>query len=450
LVENSAARRHSERVTTLFKFANYAFDVHAGLEHDGIAVHLPPKEKGLLNVLLEARGQIVRKEDVMVKVWGTGETSDESISRTVYRLRMAMQASGGAEVIGTVYNSGFRISVPIRETLLRESSSLSALTQSQLPSAIAALNSAREYLARQSVQDIEIAAQAARLAISHDPTFAAAWTTLAEIRLVQAIRSLRPPREAGWLAQEAARTALSIDPHSAAALAIVGWVHTLMDREGARGLAELDRALALDPDYWLTTMLRAWALQAVGRSTEAVAMMRRTEELNALGPAIQGGLALYLMLDGQATPALDAALNLAQRLPTVDHVQGVASVLCSVHGMHDESIGFGLRAAALAPDTPLMRAPLACALARAGRAEDAHAELARMQASPLPFPGASVVPAYLALGERDKALALLREAAECGAPQFAWTRNDPRLAALRGYTPAEAVWAGGTTPLLAA
>jgi DNA-binding winged helix-turn-helix (wHTH) protein len=135
-------------MATIFKFANYTFDAHAGLVYDGQPVHLPPKEKGLLLALLAARGQIIRKEDLMVKVWGTSETSDESISRTVYRLRIAMQSSGGIEVVETVYNSGFRITVPIREVTMNESLSLNALTHSTRPNAIAALISAREFLAR--------------------------------------------------------------------------------------------------------------------------------------------------------------------------------------------------------------------------------------------------------------------------------------------------------------
>jgi DNA-binding response OmpR family regulator len=88
-------RQRYNPMTTIYKFANYTFDAHAGLVFEGRPVHLPPKEKGLLHALLVARGQIVRKEDLMVKVWGTHETSDESISRTVYRLRVAMQAAAG-------------------------------------------------------------------------------------------------------------------------------------------------------------------------------------------------------------------------------------------------------------------------------------------------------------------------------------------------------------------
>jgi len=428
-------------MTNLYKFANYAFDAHAGLVYDGQPVHLPPKEKGLLQALLAARGQIVRKEDLMVKVWGTNETSDESISRTVYRLRVAMQSSGGPEVVETVYNSGFRVTAPIREATMKESSSLNSLTHSLRPNAIAALISAREFLARQSLEDIDAAANAVRLAISLDPTFSAAWATLAEIRIFQAMRSLRPPREAGWLAKEAAQTALNIDPQSAAAMSILGWVRVMIDQDCERGLDDLDRAVAVDPDYWVANMLRGWALQAAGRHEESVQMMRRALELNSVSHAVNSTLALYLMLGGNNAEGLEVALELAKRFPTVDNSQGIASMLCSVNGMHDQAVAFGWKAMELAPHTPLMHTPLAYALAYAGRHDEARNVLAAVEASNLPQPTASIAPVYLALGERDKAIALLQDAEERGVPQFAWTRDDPRLATLRGDPTVERSWA---------
>jgi transcriptional regulator HilA, main transcriptional regulator of SPI1 len=428
-------------MTTVFKFANYTFDAHAGLVFDGQPVHLPPKEKGLLHALLTARGQIVRKEDLMVKVWGTNETSDESISRTVYRLRVAMQSSGGPEVVETVYNSGFRVTAPIREATMKESSSLNALTHSMRPNAIAALISAREFLARQSVEDIEAAANAVRLAISLDPTYSAAWSTLAEIRVVQALRALRPPREAGWLAKEAAQTALSIDPQSASALAILGWVRVLIDQDCERGLDDLDRAIAIDPDYWIANMLRGWALQAAGRMDESVHMMRRTLELNSVSYAVNSTLALYLMLAGKGSEALEQAQELAKRFPTVDNAQAIAAVIASVNGLHDEAVVYGWKAMELAPHTPVMHAPLAYALAFAGRHEEARGVLKAIEDSTLPLPSAALAPVYLALGERDKAIALLQDASERGIPQFAWTRDDPRLAVLRGDPVVERIWA---------
>ena len=427
-------------MTTVYKFANYSFDVHAGLVYDGHAVHLPPKEKGLLQALLAARGQIVRKEDLMVKVWGTNETSDESISRTVYRLRVAMHSSGGPEVVETVYNSGFRVTVPVREATMKESSSLNALTHSMRPNAIAALISAREFLARQSVDDIEAAAHAARLAISLDPSFAAAWASLAEIRMCQAIRSLRPPREAGWLAKEAAQTALTIDPQSASALAILGWVRVMIDQDVARGMDELDRAIAIDPDYWVANLLRGWALQAAGRLDEAVHMMRRTMELNAASHAVNGILALYLMFAGAQAEAQALAPELAKRFSTVDNAQCIASTVAAVNGMHEEALVFGRKAMVLAPHTPIMHCPYAYALAVSGRVDEARAVVAAIEESSLPLPSAGLAPVYLAMGQREKAVAMLQDACERGVPQFAWTRNDPRLLSLRSDPRVQRLW----------
>ncbi|WP_342617279.1 winged helix-turn-helix domain-containing protein [Rhodoferax sp. GW822-FHT02A01] len=394
-----------------------------------------------MHTLLEARGKIVRKEEVMIKVWGTNETSDESVSRTVYRLRVAMQSSGGPEVVETIYNSGFRITAAIRETTMKESSSLNALTHSARPGAITALMSAREFLARQSVEDIDAAANAVRLAINLDPSFAAAWATLAEIRIVQALRSLRPPREAGWLAKEATKTALNIDPQSTSALAIQGWVRVMIDRDCERGMEDLDRAMAIDPDFWVSNMFRGWVLQAAGRHEESVTMMRRALELNSVSHAVNSILALYLMFSGNNAEALQVALDLAKRFPTVDNSQGIASILASVNGMHDEAVSFGWRAMELAPHTPLMHTPLAYALAYAGRHEEAWDVLGAIEKSNLPQPSASIAPVYLALGEPEKAIALLQDACERGVPQFAWSRDDPRLAALRGNSEVERLWA---------
>jgi tetratricopeptide (TPR) repeat protein len=373
-------------------------------------------------------------------VWGNTDLSDESISRTVYRLRAALHASGGPEVVETVYNSGFRVTVPIRESMAEESSALSAMTYSTRPHAISALMSAREFVARRTPKDIEAAASAAQLAIKMDSTFSAAWAMLAEVRVFQATRSLRPPREAGWLAKEAAQRAMDTDPYSTSALAIRGWVRVMIDRDCAAGLTDLDRAIDQEPDYWVSNLLRGWALQATGRNEEAVAMMRRALELNAVGHSVNAILALFMLFAGRTTDALASALDLSKRFPTIDSAQGIAAIVASVNGLHEEAVAFGWKAMELAPHTPAMHVPLAYALAFAGRHDEAYKVLGVIEASKLPLPSAGMAPAYLALGERSKAIALLKDASERGIPQFAWTRDDPRLTALHGDPEVEFLW----------
>lgn len=428
-------------MTMQYRFANYLFDSHAGLSFDGRAVHLPPKEKGLLQLLLMARGQIVRKDGLWAAVWRSGEISDESISRTVYRLRAAMHALGGPDVVETVYNSGFRVTVPIREIKTEESYAYTSMTNSTRPNAVACLLSAREFVARRTPDDVEAAAHAAQLAISIDPTFAAAWAALAEIRVFQATRGLRPPREAGRLAKNAAQSALDLDPESSSALAIRGWVRVMIEQDCSAGLEDLDRAAIQDPDYWVSSLLRGWGLQAAGRHEEAIVMMRRALELNAMGHSVNAILALFLLFSGRTAEALKTALELARRFPTIDNAQGIASVVAAVNGLHEEAAAFGWKAMELAPHTPAMHAPLAYALAFSGRHDEARKVLGLIEEAKLPKPSAAIASAYLALGEREKAVELLKDASERGIPQFAWTRDDPRLASLRGDPVVEQLWA---------
>jgi tetratricopeptide (TPR) repeat protein len=182
-------------------------------------------------------------------------------------------------------------------------------------------------------------------------------------------------------------------------------------------------------------------MQAAGRLDESVSMMRRALELNSLSHAVNSNLALFLMFAGKNSEALEQALELAKRFPTVDNSQGIASVVASVNGLHDEAVVFGRKAVELAHHTPLMHAPLASALAFAGRHDEARGVLKGIEDSTLPLPSAALAPVYLALGERDKAIALLHDASERGIPQFAWTRDDPRLVTLRGDSAVERIWA---------
>ncbi len=435
-------------MTLVFTFAGYTFDIHSGLSFQGKPAHLQPKEKGLLQMLLAAHGQVVRKPEVLAALWVDQAASGESISRTVYRLRVAMQAVGGPEIVETVYSSGFRITVPIHseqrdDFAMNRNKRLQpdgSGPNSQNATVLAALSSAREFLARRSAQDIEAAVGAVRLAIRLDPANAIAWSTLGEIRIFQAIRSLRAPREAAWLGKQAAQKALAIDPQAPSALAIRGWIRVMIERNKACGLQDLNRAIRNHPDLWLANLLRGCALQALGQHAQAVAMMRRARTINPVGHPIVANLALHLMLAGEMDEALQVATELADQFPTIDSAQAEACTVYSAYGRHDESIRYGWKANALSPGTPILQATLAFALASAGRDREARNMLQSIEKSGLPDPSATTAGVYLALGERDRAIAKLLDACERGIPQFAWTRDDPRLAALKGDPVVERLW----------
>jgi hypothetical protein len=84
----------------------------------------------------------------------------------------------------------------------------------------------------------------------------------------------------------------------------------------------------------------------------------------------------------------------------------------------------------LAPDTPLVHAALAGALARGGRSEEAKDLIQLIEARSIASPCPSLATAYLALGRRDRALDVLARARDYGSPQFVYAFVDPRLADL--------------------
>ena len=423
-----------------FEFADYRFDAARGLSRGGEHIHLQPKARRLLQALLQADGRVVSKEALFVAVWGGADASDESLSRVVFQLRLAMPSRDASDLVETLYGAGLRLTVPVRAQA-PERAPPAHIAQTPSSQAANALLAAREMAARRSPADLSAAVSSARLAIDADPTFVAAWATLAEIQVWQILRGLRPAREAGPEILDAVRRALALDPACGPALATRGWVRAAIEFKLQAGLTDIDDALAADPDYWGSYLMRAWVLQAGGRQDEAVAMIRRALELNPAGLSLNGALAIYLLLAGRADEALVKAREDSRRFSSVDHAQYVAAIVTSSYGQYEEAIEYGRRALALAPHTPLMHAPLAYALAKAGEVDEARGLLAVLESQPVPLP-ASAAAIYLALGERSTAVARLVESRHCRQPQFVWSRDDPRFAALHGDPRVEALWAG--------
>lgn len=422
-----------------FLFAGYNFDRESGLSFGGRAIQLPPKERDLLHFLLQSHGKIVSKDDVVREVWRGGHASDESISRAVYRLRLAMQAAGGPPVVSTVYNGGFRISAPVQFSAGAPGSSTMALLQTNAASRVVPLViSGREYAARQTSQDAMLALQAATAATQMDAAYVPAWIAIAELHVLEALRYLRPAKEAGTLAVKAAEKALALNAQCGPAMAVRGWVRGLIDRDLVAGLQDLDAALQMDAEYALTSVLRAGVLQALGRHADAVDAARRAQLINAYAYNGQAVLPLNLLYSGQAQPALETAQKLGRLFPALDSVQEAISIIFSAHDRHDDALAYAQRAAQLSPHSASLQTQLAYALARLNRQLEATGILESMSGPAEPF--ACMAPVHVAMGDAQGAVKKLQQAKERRDPHFFAMRDDPRLATLRGTRAFEALW----------
>jgi len=97
---------------TEYRFAGYALDLRRGcVRRDGQEIELRPKCYALLRYLVENAGRLTPKEELMQAVWPNVMVTDESLSRCVCDLRLALR-DRAQDIIKTVRGRGFLFTGP--------------------------------------------------------------------------------------------------------------------------------------------------------------------------------------------------------------------------------------------------------------------------------------------------------------------------------------------------
>ncbi|MFL6617748.1 MAG: protein kinase domain-containing protein, partial [Povalibacter sp.] len=123
-------------------------------------------------------------------------------------------------------------------------------------------------------------------AIAKDPNYALAWAELSSAYSLEPAFGDMPSNQIRPLAREAAQKAVALDPGLSEAHTALGMSLTFNDWNFAGGLAELDRAIQLDPQNSFPRLFHAWPLFALGRGEEATADIMKARELDRLSPII--------------------------------------------------------------------------------------------------------------------------------------------------------------------
>ena len=207
-------------------------------------------------------------------------------------------------------------------------------------------------------------------AIDSDPTYAAAYSGLADCNSGLAWHGFKSPADALPKAYAAARKAVEIDPQSAEAHASLGLVFS-HGWNWAGAEAEFRRALELDPQYANAHQWYGDYLSIKSRHDKALAEASRARELDPLNLMIGTWVALryYQARDysraieqGRNSVEQDSNFAAAHLLLGESYVQG---------GLSSEGVSELKRAASLSGGNPLYMAQVAVALAAAGRRREA-------------------------------------------------------------------------------
>ena len=282
--------------------------------------------------------------------------------------------------------------------------------------------------------DVRIAIEQFQTAVDADPGFAAAWDWLAYAWNEAGVDlGWTTPARAFPRARAAALRALELDPKMATSSALLGFLRATYDLEWEAGLAELERAVAAAPRETGTVWSYAYVLSLLGRHDEAIGQVATLAAAFPEDGRLKQEIAERLIDAGRfadASEAASAALAGGAEQGLVRELLGIAAF-----GLGDLATALDEleRAVTLHQGAAPAVGRLAAVYARAGRGDDARALLVELESRAADEQSDLVTLARvrLALGERDRALALLEQALEQRQREVLGLRNDPFLVELR-------------------
>ncbi len=295
---------------------------------------------------------------------------------------------------------------------------------------------------RQDTTDgLHKAMQHFRRAIELDPSYALAYSGLADTYTLLGSYGVMPMGEAYPLGRAAARKALELDDTLGEAHTSLAAISADFYWEWAEAERHFKRAVELSPNYDTALGFYASYLAYMGRHEEALRFAMRAREVDPASPGAFHNLGVVHYFARR----YDDAITQFRETLDLDPAFGGAHVMLgrvyAAKGLPERAVGELERARALLGPRPDVVTSIAYVLARAGRKHEALATLDELRRiskprDPSPFRIAYV---HIGFGETDRAFEWLEKAFEARdwqmallnvEPLFDTVRSDPRFAAL--------------------
>ena len=275
-------------------------------------------------------------------------------------------------------------------------------------------------------------------ATEEDPNYAKAYSGLADTYALLGDwqYAVMTPKEAFPKAKAAAIHALELDNTLGEAHNSLAFVLDGFDWDLDAGGKEFQRAIELNPGYATAHHWYAWHLTLLGRFDEAIAEMRKAENLDPLSLIINADLAELLGLAHSYDESIRQSLKTIEMDPNfaLAHTQ-LAQAYLQKH-MYAEAVAELQKAVELSRDSPTSRANLARAYVASGKRSEAVKLLNVLKRrSSAGYSNASeIAMIYASMGDNDQAMNWLEKGFEerfnpgvLLRPGFDPLRSDPRF-----------------------
>jgi DNA-binding winged helix-turn-helix (wHTH) protein/tetratricopeptide (TPR) repeat protein len=275
-------------------------------------------------------------------------------------------------------------------------------------------------------------------AIAIDPRFALAHAGLSDAWIQLGVRaavsqSLRP-REVMPKARAAAEKALALDDALSEAHATLGQVLFTYEWKRAAGIAELQRAIELNPNNQNAQHWYAMALAGLGRFDEALAQIQRALAIDPLAVIVNANVGFLLYRAGRLEEAVSKLRHTVAMEPGFVMTRYRLGLALEALGRYDEAIG-EFEAMQPSPEDPLGLTAIARTRALMGQEAEARrmlAELGNLGRTSY-VPAATLAAIHVALGEHDLAIDQLERGVEERAIILMWLGSEAHWDPLRTH-----------------
>ena len=270
-------------------------------------------------------------------------------------------------------------------------------------------------------------------AVEKDPSYALAYTGLADSYVLLGWNSYLPPKDAFPKGKVAAITALRLAPELAEAhtpSAALMWLH---DWQWKGAETEFKRSLELSPTYPTANHWYAEYMTTMGRHDEAIARMKKSQELDPLSLIINVAVGWAFYLARRYDEAIEQLRRTVELDPNYPVTFWILGLVLRKLGSYEEAIIEGEKGVKLSGGSPLMRAALAHTLAAAGKTTEARQMLEELtslakQKYVAPYFFAGI---YIGLGENDRAMEYLEKSYEEHSQWLIYLHIDPSMQGLK-------------------
>ena len=246
------------------------------------------------------------------------------------------------------------------------------------PEALDAYLRGRYFWNRRTEDGLRRAAQYFQQAIAADPTYALAYSGLADsYSLLGSVGTDgMPPNQAMPLAKSAAQKAIELDPDLAEGHVSLAYVKLSYDWDLPGAAREFSRALELNPSSATARHWYSHYFMAAGDLGKATEQMREALRLEPLSPSINIGVGWCLYYSRQYDQAIEQFRSVAEIDPSLPLAHQTLGMAYQQKGLFDQAIEEYKRAAAFSSNSPASVAALASAYATVGKLAEARQELA--------------------------------------------------------------------------